>query len=270
MIIGIDIGSTITKVVAAKDGEVVKAIKTKAFDAVTSATGALGKMLIENNFNITDIEKIIITGVGATKIRGDIFGIKTIKIDEMTAIGIGGKFLAKSENIVITNIGTGTSIIESKEGQISHIGGTGVGGGTIIGLSKLLLNTTDFDNILDKAANGDIQNVDLLIGDIMESDISFFNKKTTASNFGKMLDTASRDDVAYGIVNMVFQVIGVLSVFAAKSRNLNTILVTGNGSRNRLGRKILEEISVMYNIRFDFPPDGEYTTAIGAALSNAN
>ncbi len=270
MIIGIDIGSTITKVVAANDGEVIKAIKTKAFDAVTSATGALGKMLIENNFNISDIEKIIITGVGASKLKGDIFGIKTVKIDEMTAIGIGGIFLSKSDNIVIANIGTGTSIIEAKNGKISHIGGTGIGGGTIIGLSKLLLNTTDFDNILEQAALGDIQKVDLLIEDIMESDISFLKGKTTASNFGKMLDTAKKEDVATGIVNMVFQVIGVLAVFAAKSRDLQTILVTGNGSRNKLGRKILEEIAVMYSIRFDFPADGEYTTAIGAALSSAD
>ena len=188
----------------------------------------------------------------------------------MTAIGIGGIFLSKSDNIVIANIGTGTSIIEAKNGKISHIGGTGIGGGTIIGLSKLLLNTTDFDNILEQAALGDIQKVDLLIEDIMESDISFLKGKTTASNFGKMLDTAKKEDVATGIVNMVFQVIGVLAVFAAKSRDLQTILVTGNGSRNKLGRKILEEIAVMYSIRFDFPADGEYTTAIGAALSSAD
>jgi type II pantothenate kinase len=267
MIIGIDIGSTTTKVVAAKDGEVLKAIKTKAFDAVTSATGALGKMLIENDFNIKDIEKIIITGVGASKINSDIFGIKTEKIDEMSAVGKGGLFLSKSDNIVITNIGTGTSIIEARNGVITHIGGTGIGGGTIIGLSKILLNTTDFDNILEQAAHGDLKQVDLLIEDILDTEISFLNRETTASNFGKMLDTAKKEDVATGIVNMVFQVIGMLSVFAAKSRNLNHILVTGNGSRNLLGRKILEDISRMYNIEFAFPADGEYTTAIGAALS---
>ncbi len=266
MIIGIDIGSTTTKVVAAQSGEVLKAIKTKAFDAVTSATGALGKMIIENNFKITDIEKIIITGVGATKINSDIFGIKTEKIDEINAIGKGGVFLSKKDGIIITNIGTGTSIIEAKDGFITHIGGTGIGGGTIIGLSKLLLNTMDFDNILEQAAHGDLKQVDLLIEDILEDDLSFLNKKTTASNFGKMLDTAKKEDIATGIVNMVFQVIGVLSVFAAKSRNIDTILVTGNGSRNMLGKRILEDISAMYNIKFEFPPDGEFTTAIGAAL----
>lgn len=267
MIIGIDIGSTTTKVVAAQSGEVLKAVKTKAFDAVTSATGALGKMIIENGYNIADIEKIIITGVGASKINSDIFGIKTVKIDEINAVGKGGVFLSKKDNIVITNIGTGTSIIEAKDGAITHIGGTGIGGGTIIGLSKLLLNTMDFDNILEQAAHGDLKQVDLLIEDILQDDLSFLDKKTTASNFGKMLDTAKKEDIATGIVNMVFQVIGVLSVFAAKSRNLDTILVTGNGSRNQLGRRVLEDISAMYSIKFEFPADGEFTTAIGAALS---
>lgn len=47
MIIGIDIGSTTTKAVAVQDGKVIRTIKTKAFDAVTSATGAFGKMIME-------------------------------------------------------------------------------------------------------------------------------------------------------------------------------------------------------------------------------
>jgi len=279
MIIGIDIGSTTTKAVAVQNGEVIKTVKTKAFDAVTSATGALGKIVIESNLKISSVDKIIITGAGALKIKDDIFGIPTHKIDEITAIGIGGMFLSKKENIIISNIGTGTSIIEANKNKISHIGGTGIGGGTITGtitgLSKALINISTFDNILKMAAEGNLQNVDLLIEDISDLDISFLNKKSTASNFGKMLDTATKEDVdtatkedvAMGVINMVYQVIGMISVFAAKSRNIDIVLVTGNGSNNRIGQKILENISGLYNIHFEFPHDAEYTTAIGAALS---
>jgi type II pantothenate kinase len=267
MIIGIDIGSTTTKAVAVENGEVIKTIKTKAFDAVTSATGALGKIIMESNLNISCVEKIIITGAGALKINSEIFGIITHKIDEITAIGLGGMFLSKKENIIIANIGTGTSIIEANKDKITHIGGTGMGGGTITGLSKELIHTSTFENILKLADGGNLQQVDLLIEDISDLDISFLNKKATASNFGKMLDTASKDDIALGIINMVYQVIGVISVFAAKSRNLETVIVSGNGSNNQIGKKILEDISRMYNINFEFPSNAEYATAIGAALS---
>lgn len=269
MIIGIDIGSTTTKAVAVQNGEVVKTIKTKAFDAVTSASGALGKIIMESNLNISSVEKIIITGAGALTINTEIFGICTHKIDEITAIGLGGMFLSKKENIIIANIGTGTAIIEANKDSITHICGTGVGGGTIIGLSKEMINTSTFDNIMKLADKGDLRQVDLLIEDISASEISFLNRKATASNFGKMLETANHEDVALGIVNLVYQVIGVISVFAAKSRNISTVIVTGNGSNNQIGKIILSDISRMYDTKFEFPVNAEYATAIGAALSES-
>ncbi|HBG23507.1 MAG TPA: pantothenate kinase [Rikenellaceae bacterium] len=269
MIIGIDIGSTTTKAVAVENGVVIKTVKTKAFDAITSATGALGKIIIESNLTMSSIEKIIITGAGAISIKNEIFGIPTKKIDEINAIGIGGMFLSKKESVVIANIGTGTSIIEATREKITHLGGTGIGGGTITGLSKELLNATDFEHILEMAGKGDISQVDLLIEDISDSGISFLSGKSTASNFGKMLDTAEKEDMALGIINMVFQVIGVISVFAAKSRGASSVMVTGNGSKNLIGRAILEDISRLYTIRFEFPQDAEYATAIGAALSES-
>jgi type II pantothenate kinase len=272
MIIGIDIGSTITKAVCLESaeggpGRVVRSIKTKAADAVTSATGAFGKMLVENDIKIKDIKKIMITGAGASKIKNDLFGILTEKVDEILAIGIGGMFLSGRENIIITNIGTGTAIIEAKKDGISHLGGSGVGGGTILGLAKKLLMTSNFNGIMELAGQGNLNQVDLLLEDIMDTDISFLNREATASNFGKMLDSAKNEDIALGIINLVFQVIGMLSVFAAKSKNIDRVIVTGNGSKNPIGRTILKAITDIYSVEFEYPAEAEYTTAIGAGLS---
>jgi len=266
MIIGIDIGSTITKAVAMKDGVIINKIKTRAIDAVTSAAGALGKIMLENNIGIGSIKEIIITGAGASKIKSDIFGIKTEKVDEFTAIGIGGIFQAGRDNIIITNIGTGTVFIEAKRDSVLHLGGTGVGGGTILGLSKKLLQSTTFSDIMEMAGMGNLKQVDLLLEDIMDSELSFLGKEATAANFAKMLDSAKNDDIALGIINMVYQVIGMLSVFAARSKDNKSVLITGSGSDNHIGRKVLEDIAGMYDVRFEFPPDAEYTTAAGAAL----
>ena len=278
MIIGIDIGSTTTKAVTLEEGrqltrgqlrangQLIKKIKTKAEDAVTSATGAFGKMILENGIKMSDIRRIMITGAGATGIEGDLFGIPTEKVNEITAIGTGGMFLSGKDNIVIANIGTGTAIIEARKDKIIHLGGSGVGGGTILGLAKKLLTLSDFKDIMDLAGSGNLEPVDLLLEDIMVTDLSFLNKKTTASNFGKMLDTARNEDIALGIINLVYQVIGMIAVFAARSRNIDRVIVTGSGSYNPLGQKMLAEITDLYSIAFEYPEDAEYTTAVGAGL----
>jgi len=268
LIIGIDIGATITKAVSIENGKLIRKVRTKASDAVTSATGAFGKIILENEIAINVIEGIKITGVGASKIKNDIFGIPTSRVDEIQAIGTGGMFLSGMDNIIIANIGTGTAIIEANRKGISHFGGSGVGGGTIIGLAKKLLPTAEFSGIIKLAQTGNLSRVDLLLEDIMDTDISFLNKETTAANFGKMSDNASGEDIALAIINMVYQVIGVLSVFAARAKNLKQVIVTGNGSDNKLGQKVLNEvITSLYGIEFIYPVDADYTTAIGAGLA---
>ncbi|MDR2480642.1 MAG: pantothenate kinase [Treponema sp.] len=267
MIIGIDIGATTTKAVSIEDKKLVRKIKTKAVDEVTAATGAFGKMIIENRIKMDTIEKIMITGVGASKIKSDIFGIPTSKVDEIQAIGTGGMFLSGMNNIIITNIGTGTVIIEAAEHGISHFGGSGVGGGTILGLAKKLLPTAEFSGIMKLAETGSLNQIDLLLEDIMDNDLSFLNRQATAANFGKMLDTAGSGDIALAIINMVYQVIGMLSVFAARARNTRRVIVTGNGSNNRIGQNVLADITALYGIEFIYPADAEYTTAVGAGLS---
>ncbi|GMO47801.1 MAG: type II pantothenate kinase [Termitinemataceae bacterium] len=267
MIIGIDIGSTMTKAVLVENKKVLKKIKTYAIDAITSGTGALGKIVIENNLEMSSIEKIMITGVGALNIQNNFFGIKTENVEEFTSVGRGGMFLSGRENIVITNIGTGTVLIHAEKDKISHIGGSGVGGGTILGLSKKMLQSTTFNDIMEMADKGQLNKVDLLVEDISDNVLSFLGKDTTAANFAKMLDSADRCDIALGIINLVYQTIGVISVFAARSKNIDTVFVTGNGSNNHIGKKILGSITHLYKVKFVFPEDAEWTTAIGAALS---
>jgi len=268
LIIGIDIGTTITKAVSIENGKLIKKIKTRASDAVTAATGAFGKIVLENGIKIDAVKKIRITGAGASKIKDDIFGIPTGRVNEIEAIGIGGMFISGMSGIIITNIGTGTVIIEAGERGISHFGGSGVGGGTILGLAKKLLPTAEFNGILELAKTGKLNQVDLLLGDITDTGLSFLNGESTAANFGKMLDSATPGDIALAIINMVYQVIGVLSVFAARARNTGRVIVTGNGSKNQIGQVVLADISSMYGIEFIYPEYAEYTTAIGAALKD--
>jgi type II pantothenate kinase len=265
--IGIDVGSTITKAVSIEDGKLARRVKVKASDPVAAATGAFGKIVLENKIPIENISEIKITGAGSAKIKTDIFGIPTVKIDEIKAIGMGGMFLSELSDIIIANVGTGTAIIQANDKEITHLGGSGVGGGTIIGLAKKMLLSSEFSHIIDLAKSGSRDKVDLLLEDITDGDISFLSKDVTVSNFGKMADTVVSGDIAFAIINMVYEVIGMVSVFAARSKNLNRVIVTGNGSSNELGQKTLSGISSLYGVTFIYPPYADYTTAAGAALS---
>ena len=105
-----------------------------------------------------------------------------------------------------------------------------------------------------------------MIRDITDTNISFLDKEFTAANFGKMRDNATKEDIAMGIINLTYQVIGMVSIFAAKSKNNDTVVVTGKGSNNPIGQKILNHIWT-YNISFEFPTDAEYATAIGSFIN---
>ena len=59
IVIGIDIGGTITKIIGIKDGVQMNPLQVKATDPVTSLYGALGRYMNENNLELSDISKII-------------------------------------------------------------------------------------------------------------------------------------------------------------------------------------------------------------------
>ena len=69
IVIGIDVGISTTKIVGInEDGKVVSPIRIKATDPVTSLYGAFGKYLYDNNISLSDIEQVMLTGVGSAYI----------------------------------------------------------------------------------------------------------------------------------------------------------------------------------------------------------
>ena len=112
MKIGIDVGISTTKIVGiTSDLQVVSPTRIKATDPVTSLYGAFGKFLFDNQITLSDIEKVMITGVGAEYIEGDIYGLPTIRIPEFEADAQGAKFGSGLSRMITVSMGTGTTII---------------------------------------------------------------------------------------------------------------------------------------------------------------
>jgi type II pantothenate kinase len=165
-IIGIDIGGSTTKIVGFDENKIFSPMLVKANDPLASAYGAFGKFMSENKFELCDIEKIMVTGVGASYITKGIYNVPTGKVDEFRAIGLGGLFLSRLSNAIIVSMGTGTAFVKADEKGVRHLGGTGVGGGTLLGLSTAMLNIRNFSSLIETASEGNLSSVDLSIEDI--------------------------------------------------------------------------------------------------------
>lgn len=176
---------------------------------------------------LSQVTKVMCTGVGSSFIKNGIYGIDTVKVDEFMAIGLGGKHISGKDNAIVVSMGTGTAFISVNGTDIAHVCGTGVGGGTILGLSKTMFGISSFEHIVELAKSGDITNIDLSIGDISNVGISNMKPHTTASNFGKINDMATSSDQALGVINLVFQTVGIFAMMAAKAQGTRDIVLTG-------------------------------------------
>jgi type II pantothenate kinase len=266
IVIGLDVGGSTTKIVGVLDQKVTSHEIVRATDPVASAFGALGKFLDANGLRISDIEQLKITGVGASFPTGDLLGIQTTRVQEFLATGLGGLHLTGLDHAVVVSMGTGTAFVDAQVNKVRHIIGSGVGGGTVLGLANSMLNVRDFEHLTELASEGNLQRVDLSIGDISRIEIPGLSMDTTASNFGKMLDDVSREDIALGIFNLVFQSIGTMAVLAARTVGLKNVVFTGRMTGVPQCKELFDVFSQLYHVQFHVPDLAEYATAIGAAL----
>ena len=275
VVIGIDIGGSSTKIVgfSAKDKgwELIEPQIIKANDPVTATYGAFGKFTDENNLAISDISKIMMTGVGASYIKNSLYGLKCQRVAEFDSIGRGGTYLSGLSEALVVSMGTGTAMVHARaDGTMKYLGGTGVGGGTLMGLSKLLLNAETMSNIEKYAEAGSLDNIDLRIKDMTASNsLTQLEGDLTAANFGKLSDIATKDDVALGIMNLVFETVGMVSIFAARSVGARDIILTGNVTRLAHCKRKFDEfnhLEIGKGLNFIIPERSRYATAMGAAM----
>ena len=270
VVIGIDVGGSTTKIVGFDENRnLIEPMFVRATDPLTSVYGAFGRFTVENGIGLSDIEQVLTTGVGSAHLTKPIYGLKCRNVSEFTCIGRGGLYVSGLSHAIIVSLGTGTALIPAQNGhEPEYLGGTGVGGGTLMGLAKKLLGLDTVDGLVDLASRGDLANVDLRIGDITREDaMPSMPTEMTAANFGKVSDNTSKEDMALALINMVFESVGMLGVFASRSFGVPEIVLTGNLTSIPQAEQIFSVLNTMLNVHFLIPPCAQYATVIGAALS---
>lgn len=209
----------------------------------------------------SDKETILLTGAGAKSIANWVTALnesketeKRLKVNiynEFLCTGLGGAILANKDECLVVNIGSGTPFlyVNASKRDVQHLGGTGLGSATLVGLSHFMLNISDLTEISESALAGDPSKVNLLVSDLYDKSTEDLGLPgdITASNFGKYQDwrvitnKPGKNDILAGLHVLVSETIAVLARQSIKPYGDLPIILTGGGTMNKALVKYLQK-----------------------------
>lgn len=231
-------------------------------------------ILAKGGVDLADLSKLAVTGGRHRLLPAQIGDCVVQSVGELEAIGRGGQAIApaldETQPLLVVSAGSGTAMIKAQGRNYNHVTGTAVGGGTMLGLSRLLINTVDPQEIEQLAQSGNSNGVDLSLADVITGPIGSLPAEATAVNFGRMArstTTPSRADLAAGIITLVGQTIALIAINAARALPTNQIVITGHLTDMVTIRRMLTAVGALYGQTFQMPTDAGYATALGALLT---
>jgi len=257
MVIGIDLGSTTTKIVFMEGGKVVDKYRIDRKDDYEEFL---------RQKDLSGVTKIVAVGTGASYMDGDICGIHTEIVEEFHAVALGGHYLSGFEECMVVSLGTGTSFVYVNNERREHVGGTGIGGALLYSLSKYGLGIENVNEFMELARKGSLEKSDLLIKDISKTNVAELLGDVTVANMAKIDRDSSPADYAFGACNLIFQNVGVMAVLADKPYNTKSIVVMGSIGTSEVAKCCFDMVGNLFGYKFVVPEDSLYGVAIGAIL----
>jgi type II pantothenate kinase len=259
--VGIDAGASLWKLARVGKGLDLEILPAGAIEEVRHRIGGWSP------------ERVQVTGGGAARVAAALDGMDVRHVSEFDAWARGAPVLAGRAGwtlpprYLLVSLGTGTSILDIDGETVRRIGGMALGGGTLLGLGRLLCQAESFAEIASLASRGDRGRVDLLVGDVYpEGDIPL-DPRLTASSFAKL---ASREpaDLAHALMGLVGENIGIACTAMAHARAVETLVFGGSAlEANPTLQEILRRTVEMSGGEARLLPNGAFCGAVGAALS---
>ncbi|WP_067726088.1 type II pantothenate kinase [Oceanobacillus damuensis] len=263
--IGIDAGGTLIKIAYEERGRLhVKTYPNQEMEK-----------LVHWLNNVTPDAELHMTG-GKSRHMTTIAKHKQLQADEFQAIVEGTRYLLDMEshrqidNYIVVSIGTGTSIFHVTQTNFERVTGSGIGGGTLIGLGSLITGKKEFKELVKAAANGKHENSDLLVKDIYAPEVPPLFGDLTAANFGKAHDheLATTNDHMAALIQLIAESTILLATQAAAMKNAQKIVFVGSTLN---GNKPLKDALSSFQNIMPYEPvfleKGPYAGAIGALIS---
>ena len=263
---GLDLGATLSKVV-------IRASSAAEHDFESFLLPAHADDAIRDFLAKRGVEAVGVTGAGASRFLARLDGdLRTSHVSEFDAWGGGERTLLRTADFVPTkphllvSVGTGTSILKvDADGNVSRVGGTALGGGTLRGLGLLLSGEADHDRLADLARRGSRHNVDLLVADLYPGgDISIAGD-LTAANFGKV-ESRTPEDLVKALTRLVAENVGLLAgaLASAHGKGLDVVYAGTTLRQHEELKDILAFSTSLMGARGRFLPRGEFCGAVGA------
>ncbi len=268
--VGIDIGATLAKIALRTPG------KPTEFILIPAAAHEDVAEAVERSRP----GRIGVTGGGAGAVARTLES-EVVHVNEFAAWGAGSAaFLREQRDLdlggqrhLVVSVGTGTSVMLVDGLSVSRIGGTALGGGTVVGLGSLLTSISSFSRLAQLAREGRRQNVDLLVSDIYRSGEIPLAGDLTASNFGKLLRSGSPgtkpepEDLAHALMGLVGENIALVCAGLAANAQVSQIVFGGSTLRaNPALVDVLGGVTQALGRQPIFLEQGEHVGALGALL----
>lgn len=246
-----------------------------------------------------------VTGGGSVKfamVLQDLFPLaRIIKVDEIKSLAIGFSFLVRQPSaafifnpstcerfpvpleesgspfpLLLVNIGSGVSMIKiSSENDYARVLGTPIGGGTVLGLGKLLFGAESFDEVIELSKSGDASRVDISVGELIgvTDRHNIWATDTLASSLTKLLYTdnkpnkPSRADLAQSLVRMVSYNIGYLAYMVSCLHKCKRIYFSGKYINKHEPTMEAISFAVRFYENWTPPPETEEPPSPGSQTS---
>ncbi|WP_068673635.1 type II pantothenate kinase [Oceanobacillus sp. Castelsardo] len=263
--IGIDAGGSLIKIAYEEQGKFH--VKTYGNDE--------SKNLIQWLTLLNPNASLYITGGKSTSIKEQTMQ-QCVYIEEFEAVTRGARFLVKREipsfqdDFILVSLGTGTSIFHVTEEASHRLLGSGIGGGTLMGLGSIITGRRDYQHLVSLAEKGSSQKSDLLVRDIYAPDEPPIPGDLTAANFGKAhfnMQARAEDHIA-ALIRLIGETIISLASQAARILGVEKIVFVGSTLN---GNKPLKEVLSGFQSMMQYEPifleKGSYAGAIGTLIS---
>ena len=266
--IGIDAGGSLTKIAYYDQGKLH--VKTYPNEQM--------KALIEWLQIISPHAKLLLTGGKSGYLKHHVKQ-ETSLIDEFQALVKGTRFLLQEEKgsfhheFILVSMETGTSIFHVTSDGFERMLGTGIGGGTLMGLGKLISGKNNFLELIELARVGDQQQSDLLVRDIYAPHDPPLLGDLTAANFGKahFNQDAKASDYMASLIQLIGETTLLLAHQAASLKQVGKIVFIGSTfNGNSSLKNTLESFEDMMLYESIFLNRGSYAGAIGALMIRDN
>jgi type II pantothenate kinase len=261
---GADVGATLVKL----------AIRGAGGDTGLETFPAAEVETVARRLRAAGAARVGVTGGGGAQRLTHLLDSDTVQVAEFDAWSTGARRMLAGRDVVLgrfllVSVGTGTSAMLVDGRRVSRVGGTALGGGTVLGLGARLTGLQRFEEIAELAAAGDRRKVDLLVSDIYPDGDFLLPGEVNAASFAKLairqagqVDPA---DLAHGVMGLVGENVALICCGLAAAAKVEHIAWGGTTLRNNPSLvAVLSGVCRALGRQPLFLPKGEFVGALGA------